>query len=565
MMKPKTILSIFVFFVLTVQVESTYAQEDEFSLDDPSSPSDVGTSSSAPPPPAEATTPPPAEPTLTETSPAANTPAETITPAENTPATTTTPEPTTTPSEATTSTTPTQESVPVPEEQKTAQPSPAEPPPPEVVPPPPTPPPTPKVTVDEPDYMREEKFHSIYKKYNETPTNVEAWEKATSDRKTENYTIQRGDTLWDLSKTLFGDSFYWPKVWSLNKATITNPHEINPSLTLQFYPGTASQPPTLGLTEKKDLVAKVETPEKVTDETPPSSQPQARTRVPVVKEIPPSLPAYVVKGVEKPILEVEKKPSLPLSPLVPLSCFIEDQAIAGVGEIKETELGMATAFEFQYVYVRLNDPNQKIYTVIKEKEPIVLQVRNDVDEKDLPKAKFYEVQGEIEVIEPVTESGDLYRAIVRKNLVPIEVGTFLISGQLPYVNVAPTALVSSVQAEIVGGQYGAKSKIYDSNTFVFLNQGSAGGIQVGASLPIFAVFKTRNEISSANRNEKRVGQLKIVRTSEHSSTGYITLVTDDVRQGDLVGINSAGVALPSTGDSQPSSPNPAPEDELNLE
>ena len=41
------------------------------------------------------------------------------------------------------------------------------------------------------------------------------------------HTVQRGDTLWDLSARFLGNPWYWPKVWSYNPQ-IANPHFIYP-------------------------------------------------------------------------------------------------------------------------------------------------------------------------------------------------------------------------------------------------------------------------------------------------------------------------------------------------
>lgn len=58
------------------------------------------------------------------------------------------------------------------------------------------------------------------------------------------YTIQPGDTLWDICSLLLDDPYYWPKLWSLNEY-IKNPHLIYPGNQLVFTPGTESTFPDL--------------------------------------------------------------------------------------------------------------------------------------------------------------------------------------------------------------------------------------------------------------------------------------------------------------------------------
>ncbi len=103
-----------------------------------------------------------------------------------------------------------------------------------------------------PDYSREAEFHRIYKTYNEQPTSVEAWEKAISSRQGEGYLVQKGDTLSGVSKTFFGDEFFWSKVWALNKDQILNPHEIKPGMNVQFFAGTVDDAPTLQLAQNQE-------------------------------------------------------------------------------------------------------------------------------------------------------------------------------------------------------------------------------------------------------------------------------------------------------------------------
>jgi hypothetical protein len=54
------------------------------------------------------------------------------------------------------------------------------------------------------------------------------------------HTVERGDTLWDLSQKFLGSPWYWPKVWSYNP-DIANPHWIYPGNMVRFY-GADEQP-----------------------------------------------------------------------------------------------------------------------------------------------------------------------------------------------------------------------------------------------------------------------------------------------------------------------------------
>lgn len=48
------------------------------------------------------------------------------------------------------------------------------------------------------------------------------------------YIVQKGDTLWDISRRFLGSPWYWPKLWSKNPH-IQNPHWIFPGSRIRFF------------------------------------------------------------------------------------------------------------------------------------------------------------------------------------------------------------------------------------------------------------------------------------------------------------------------------------------
>ena len=68
-------------------------------------------------------------------------------------------------------------------------------------------------------------------------SSVEAQEASLSgeaDRETYTHVVVKGDTLWDICDSLYGNPWVWPKVWQLNPH-ITNPHWIFPGTQLRVY------------------------------------------------------------------------------------------------------------------------------------------------------------------------------------------------------------------------------------------------------------------------------------------------------------------------------------------
>ena len=88
----------------------------------------------------------------------------------------------------------------------------------------------------------ERSLYETYIQYYSKKVSTTDWSGVVGSKDT--YVVQPKDTLWDISKVLFGDPSYWPKLWSVNPS-LTNPHLIQPNDNLGFIYGTEEAPPSL--------------------------------------------------------------------------------------------------------------------------------------------------------------------------------------------------------------------------------------------------------------------------------------------------------------------------------
>jgi len=85
------------------------------------------------------------------------------------------------------------------------------------------------------------------------PIPDERWGEIAGERASQDYAIVTGDTLYDVSKRLFGDASLWPKVWALNNRSITNPHLVCPGKSVVFMPGSGSSLPEVAIQNTSEI------------------------------------------------------------------------------------------------------------------------------------------------------------------------------------------------------------------------------------------------------------------------------------------------------------------------
>lgn len=388
---------------------------------------------------------------------------------------------------------------------------------------------------------KEERFSNDYTKYHKDSTSEQNWEKVVGKRTADTYVVNKGDTLWDISGTLFGDPFYWPKVWSLNRDLIYNPHVIFPDMKIKFYQGSTKVAPTLATDNSKAPVvppsestsepsqaAKIEAP--VEQKNKDDDVPEDTKIVVSDRRLPKSFQDKKISVQKKVEIQVEEQKEAPVEVNIVQEFYLSEGPMLTVGEVVEIKNEFSSAGDGQYVFIKFESEPNGTYTILKPGKRMrpVGEVKYDVE--------MYEVEGEVKVLGKVNTAENVYRAKVTKTNTLVSQNSLAIPGRMKTFKISDmTAETTASRGRIIGNlsEFGTVGQ----GSFVVINQGSQGGYQVNMKLPIYEELEVRNRASLKSlvkENPERIGALVIVDTTANYSVAYITKVVDPVSISDIV-------------------------------
>lgn len=406
---------------------------------------------------------------------------------------------------------------------------------PEAPPPPPAPPQPeaapPTVATqpsDEPNVALEKRLHDIYLKYQQNKIDDSQWMSIVSDKRTEEYKIQSGDTLWDVSQTFFGDGNFWPKVWSMN-SEITNPHFIVPGNSIVFTPGDFAHAPKVAINEGSETPTTTQTaeaaPESAEDvEIPPPTH----VSRPVLKKIPPSFPLFAsqirkngdLEGFDS---EMRIQPTIPRETLIPE--YMVDNQLPRMGKILETEGENDTAGAFQYVFVKMQNPLQ-----VGDKLVSYHYRKNKLSDYDM--GLMLELEGEMTVTDVIDADRKEYKVLITRTIYPVQIGSQVMPGRIPVADFSDQGSSSQVHAQIIGGQLDEIRRFASTGSFIYLNKGERDGLHENELLSVIANQQERNSKSSVRNLGQPVGLIKIVKTSNKYATALVINIAGPIYTGD---------------------------------
>jgi len=294
------------------------------------------------------------------------------------------------------------------------------------------------------------------------------------------YTVQKGDTLWDISSGKLSDPLLWPKLWK------ANPHIHNPHL---IFPNEKVVIPAELLKDRTGPRVKLDTKRKLIT--------------------PESLASRIVPGVSKrPIVDRE----------VLLQSGYFARSVDRIGKIENTPLAKTLLGNGDTVYVSTAvkvNPDEKFY--------IVTQPEAIFDPLQKGRVAGYHVK--IKGIASITEyENGKTKAVITEAYKEINLGDLLIGYYPISLPIEPSILRRPQISGVVLGIWNKQTE-GGKQDVVYLSAGTAQGVEIG---DIFTV-------TSRTAPNPLVGTVQVFSISDAGSAAIIKQAMSEIKIGDTIG------------------------------
>ena len=298
------------------------------------------------------------------------------------------------------------------------------------------------------------------------------------------YTVVKGDTLWDISGRFYQDPFLWPRLWQQNPS-IVNPHLIYPGDRIKLYPYRV-------LLEEKP------------EEAPPKPRPLK-------------------------VLPLPKRIRLSLYPEVRYAGFITDMKLEGLGEIVGTKVERAMLGEGDEVYVvfkpYVKASEGEEFTVFRMGEEVI----HPITKKSL--GRKVSILGKI-VIEG--EKGEAKTARIILSYAPIRKGDRLLPYVEPVEELPTVKAESSLKGWIVASR--KEVQLLGEGDIIYIDRGADDGVRPGYLFEV--VQEGGSEGGSLGKSvripARKVGLLAVLATQRKTSTALILRSERELSVGDRI-------------------------------
>ena len=361
---------------------------------------------------------------------------------------------------------------------------------------------------------------------------------------TQEYTIQKGDTLWDLSQKFLNNPWYWPKIWSLNPS-IENPHWIYPGNKLNVTPGQGGAPAQV------EAGAQPQQGEGDTnassDESLPVAQPSDGADFAVAgsdaRELAASNRAVSASG------RLSFTPPTVMSVRVSGLISPEERAQAGTIEGSFEEKQLLANYDTAYVHFK-RDPGIKVgdkLIIFRPDGDIVDPVTNKkLAEKTVTEgvASVVSVNSDsytvlIDEADEEIGRGDLVRPWVpqEKRLVP-KPNRVAVNGVI--IGATDSNLSTLGEANEVFVNRGSADGVEEGNTFAVVQKGDGLGAIGGGMTTSYTEGEQGEKAQKQSVPDENIGLLLVVDVRAHVSTAVVLKSIRELEAGERVAMRTNG-------------------------
>lgn len=302
------------------------------------------------------------------------------------------------------------------------------------------------------------------------------------------YTVIKGDTLWDISGKELSDPFLWPKVWKENPE-IRNPDRIYPeqSIRIPLYllrqEERAPEPVAEAVVQEAPTPVKAEEPKPVT----------------------PPKPKYIVNR-----------------ELLMASGYVAD-SVKGVGRITGSSLGRSIFGNNDLMFVKMHEP------VSEGDRFYVLQMGKAVLHPKTGKKMGYliDVRGIAEIVK--FEYGQTIARVVT-SFKEIETGDLLDR----YYEMTPPLVSSTYRKPDVEGYVVAARHMKLLNSMfdiVYIDRGTSAGIEPG---DVLRVLEEKQQAYTKEKQLSPVGVIQVLQVNDNTATAVVRSGSGPVTTGNLL-------------------------------
>lgn len=378
-----------------------------------------------------------------------------------------------------------------------------------------------------PSYSATEEQQLFQISKNLHPVSDSEWHEISKSASGDSYDVQKGDTLWDLSKRLFGKADYWPKIWSLNNRGITNPHIISPGNKLYFSGGNSETLPSISTTAPSVKLA---------DASSSSSPPTTASDVPNPNRVheyervsqqlwAPLMVGKAPQTYDELGIDKELKIQIPNRASFRVPAIANDTTIPYLGEVTGSRREGSGLTQGETVFIRSNSQDLQVgntYNVLSEPQ-YTHQKKSDRS------GYLYRSQCEIKIL---GVKDDVYVGLITTSYDAIERGARLYP-LLPVVSdIKVVPAEQTMEALVVSDETRSVSSSSQFQ-YVFLDRGLEDGLHVGEVFRVYEYYDpaTKKKITDSDFMVK--ADIVVVHATAQFATGLILNSRDAIEKDDF--------------------------------